>query len=58
MAKLQHNNRLARNQHGQSVVEQQVSIDDDLLPNAIELAKLKDINPSIVPWVMERAEQE
>jgi uncharacterized membrane protein len=58
MAKLQQNNRLAQNQHGQSIVEHNVSIDDNLLPNATELAKLKEIDSSIVPWIMARAEQE
>lgn len=58
MAKLQHNNKLARNQRGDSIVEQNVSIDDSLLPSALELEKLKDIDPSIIPWIMARAEQE
>lgn len=58
MAKLQHNNKLARNQRGEAIVEQNVSIDDSLLPNAIELEKLKEIDPSIVPWITARAEQE
>ncbi len=58
MAKVQHNNKLARNQRGDAIVEQNVSIDDSLLPSAVELEKLKEIDPSIVPWIMARAEQE
>lgn len=58
MAKLQHSNKLAKNQRGDSIVEQNVSIDDSLLPNAAELERLKDIDPSIVTWIMARAEQE
>lgn len=58
MAKLQHNNRLAKNRQGESIVEQNVSIDDNLLPSAVELEKLKEIHPGIIPWLMARAEQE
>ena len=58
MAKLQQNNKLAKNQKGESIVEQNVSIDDNMLPSAIELEKLKEIDPNIIPWIMSRAEQE
>lgn len=43
---------------GEAVVEQNVSIDDNLLPSAVELERLKEIDPNIVPWIMARAEQE
>jgi uncharacterized membrane protein len=39
-------------------LEQQVAIDDSLLPSAIELEKLKEIDPSIIQWIMKRAEIE
>lgn len=55
---MQQNNKLAKNLQGDSIVEQNVSIDDNLLPNSLELEKLKEIDPSIVPWIMARAEQE
>jgi uncharacterized membrane protein len=58
MAKVLQNNRLAKNQRGESIVEQNVSIDDNLLPNAAELEKLKEIDPNIISWIMARSEQE
>jgi uncharacterized membrane protein len=35
-----------------------MAIDDSLLPSAAELERLKAIDPGIVSWIMERAEQE
>jgi uncharacterized membrane protein len=58
MANLQRNNKVAKNQKGEAILEQHESIDDSLLPSAVELEKLKEIDPSIVPWIMKRAEQE
>jgi uncharacterized membrane protein len=39
-------------------VEQQTIVDDNLLPPAEELEKLKRIDLSIIPWIMQRAEKE
>ena len=47
-----------KNQRGEHVVEHNVAIDDSLLPNAYELEKLKEIDTNIIPWILERAEQE
>lgn len=58
MAKQQQNNKLARNQRGEIVVEQKVVADDNLLPSADELERLHALNPDIVTWIMGRAEQE
>ena len=58
MAKQQQQNRLAQNYRGDVMLEQQVAIDDSLLPSANELEKLKEIDPSIIPWIMKRTEVE
>ncbi len=58
MAKVQHNNRLAKNQRGESIAEQNLSIDDNLLPDAFELERLKNVDPNIITWMMARSEQE
>jgi len=58
MAKQQRQNRLAKNIKGEIMLEQQDSIDDSLLPSAVELEKLKEIDPSIIQWIKERAEIE
>ncbi|MDR1370725.1 MAG: hypothetical protein LBJ72_11475 [Dysgonamonadaceae bacterium] len=39
-------------------IEQNTIVDDNLLPSAEELEKLKQVDPSIVPWIMQRAEKE
>ena len=39
-------------------IEQQTIVDDNLLPQAEELEKLKQIDPSFIPWIMQRAEKE
>lgn len=38
--------------------EQQESIDDSILPEASELAKLKDIDAEVMPWIKERTAKE
>jgi len=53
MAKQAHQKTLST-QKGGFVIEQRSIYDDSLLPPAEELAKLKEINPDIVTWVMER----
>lgn len=40
------------------MLEQNVAIDDSLLPSAVELEKLKEVDPSIIPWIMQRTEIE
>jgi uncharacterized membrane protein len=58
---------MARHQHEtrgvvadkQFSIEQRTIIDDNnLLPPATELEKLHSIKPSIIDWIMQRAEQE
>jgi len=58
MAKQQQQNRLAQNYRGDVMLEQQVAIDDSLLPSANELEKLKKIDPTIIQWIMKRTEIE
>lgn len=41
-----------------TTLEQQVVIDDNLLPSADELAKLNMISKDILPWIMERTTKE
>lgn len=43
---------------GNAVVEQRMEVDDSMLPAAEELAKLKEVKPELVDWVMARAEKE
>ncbi len=43
---------------GGAIVEQKTIVDDSMLPAAEELAKLKDVKPELVDWVMTRAEKE
>lgn len=38
--------------------EQHESYDDSLLPEAIELAKLKELDPEIISWIKTRTEKE
>ena len=38
--------------------EHQESIDDSLLPDASELSKLKELDPSIIEWIKERTAKE
>lgn len=39
-------------------IEQNTIVDDSLLPSAEELEKLKQIDPSIIEWIMRRTEKE
>ena len=39
-------------------IEQNTIVDDNLLPSAEELEKLKQVDPSIVEWIMRRTEKE
>ena len=39
-------------------IEQNTIVDDNLLPSAEELAKLKQVDPSIVEWILRRTEKE
>jgi uncharacterized membrane protein len=58
MAKHQRQDRLAKNTRGDIMIEQQNLIDDSLLPSALELEKLKSIDPSIIQWILQRTEME
>ena len=58
MAKQQQQNKLAKTNRGEYMVEQNFAIDDSLLPSANELEKLKDIDPTIIQWLKDRAEIE
>jgi len=40
------------------MLEQHDYVDDSLLPSAFELEKLKEIDPSIIEWILKRAEKE
>jgi uncharacterized membrane protein len=42
----------------QVAIEQSTVVDDNLLPSAEELAKLKQVDPNIILWIMQRAEKE
>ena len=57
MAKQAHQKKLST-QKGGFVIEQHSIYDDSLLPPAEELARLKEINPDIVTWIMERSSLE
>jgi len=39
-------------------IEQNTIVDDNLLPSAEELEKLKQVDPSIVEWILRRTEKE
>jgi len=58
MAKQQQQNKLSKSNGGDLCLEQNVAIDDSLLPSALELEKLKEVDPSIIPWIMQRTEIE
>jgi uncharacterized membrane protein len=40
------------------MVEQNVAYDDNLLPSAAELEKLKEVDPKIIDWILNRTEIE
>ena len=58
MAKQSQQNRLAKNNRNELMVEQNLTIDDSLLPNASELEKLKEVDPNIIQWLLNHAEIE
>ncbi|MCL1868635.1 MAG: hypothetical protein FWF72_06820 [Paludibacter sp.] len=57
MSKQQRNMRVIANRDS-GAIEQQTIVDDNLLPSADELQKLKEINPAIIQWIMNRTEKE
>lgn len=57
MSRRAEQNKLTSGANGLQV-EQNTIYDDNLLPAADELSKLKSIDPSIIPWVMKRTEVE
>lgn len=57
MAKQALQNRLSKKE-GEVLLEQQIISDNNLLPSAEELSKLKAVSPEIVPWILNRAEME
>jgi len=57
MGNVQITDKSSENQAGM-FREQSVLIDDHLLPNAAELERLKQVDSSIIPWIMERTEKE
>jgi uncharacterized membrane protein len=58
MAKQSQQNKLAKNSRNELMVEQNLTIDDSLLPSATELEKLKEVDPNIIQWILNRAEIE
>jgi uncharacterized membrane protein len=57
MAKKQQNTRVIASRY-QGAIEQQTIVDDNLLPSAEELAKLKEVDPNIIAWILQRTEKE
>jgi len=57
MAKQAHQEKITARNDG-LIFEQHSVYDNSLLPPAEELAKLKEINPDIVAWILERASLE
>ena len=55
----QHQNTraIADRKHGVQV-QQQTIVDDSPLPSSEELIKLKEIDPTIIEWIKQRAEKE
>ena len=58
MAKQQRQNKLAKNRNGEVWLEENTAIDDNLLPSAVELEKLKEVDPTIIDWILKRTEIE
>jgi uncharacterized membrane protein len=44
--------------HDSVAIERRTIVEDNLLPQAEELEKLKQVEPTIIPWIMQRAEKE
>jgi uncharacterized membrane protein len=57
MARQQQNTRVIANKN-QGAIEQQTIVDDSLLPSSEELARLKEIDPNIITWILQRTEKE
>jgi uncharacterized membrane protein len=57
MSRQQQHTRVVANKN-QGAIEQQTIVDDNLLPSAEELAKLKEVDPSIIDWILQRSEKE
>lgn len=51
-------NHLQTHQGKGASYEQSESYDDSLLPDAIELAKLQELDPTIIEWIKERTAKE
>lgn len=58
MTKIAQHNKAQMGKSGHAVVEQRMVVDDSMLPAAEELARLQDVRPDLVDWVMERTSQE
>ncbi|MBR5028588.1 MAG: hypothetical protein IKX51_05140 [Bacteroidales bacterium] len=58
MAKVAQHNKAEMGKSGNAIVEQKTIVDDSMLPAAEELAKLKEVKPELVDWIMQRAEKE
>ncbi len=57
MGKLARQERAHHNK-GNTTVERNTIIDDNLLPPAEELARLQEIDPDAIQWIKERVKQE
>jgi len=57
MSKSQQQTRGIAGKNGVAI-EQKTIVDDNLLPSAEELEKLKQVDPSIIEWIMRRTEKE
>lgn len=57
MARKIEQNKITQDESGVSL-EHHAAYDDNLLPSAEELAKLKTIDPGIISWMMKRTEKE
>ena len=57
MSKKQQQTKSIANRNGVAI-EQQTIVDDNLLPTAEDLEKLQQVDSSIIPWIMQRAERE
>lgn len=57
MARIIEQNRITEEESGVSL-EHHYAYDDSLLPSAEKLSRLKEIEPDIVRWLMNRAEKE
>lgn len=58
MGKKHTQNKISQTNKGELHLEQNVAIDDNILPSAVELEKLKEVEPQIIPWIMRRTEIE